>query len=453
MPLIEDTPSTPPVEAPLAPKIAKPQYRGVTVDTRYIPNTALATYVEGSSWTVNYYSQVVDQDSSLSGQNVGQLAPYQQYRLINGMELKVTAPLTSVQDPQTRVIITTGAANVYPFLIPNEGDMFLADMGDGREGVFEITSTERRSIFKEAVFAIEYQFIDYSTIERRSDLTIKTIQRLQFVRDFMNYGQNPLLEEEDFTILRDLKARYTEITSRYFKSFMSNEFKTLMIPGQEFYAYDHFLVTAVMANFTTYDSPEIRYVRKLNADGDDNMNCTTIWNALRERDIKLLKHCIFESGLVSARTFERNPMFEGIYHSGINYVVYPKDPELSVDYQTKYREKPLSDVVLIDSLPHLYTLADLLGDTEFEGLTIPGSPPIHPVLIDDYYIFSEAFYTNAETGQSLIEICVRDYLNKRAINNRILLALCNTMHAWGGLERFYYTPILLILIKASIRAI
>lgn len=452
MPIVSSPSDGTPPEQPNPPHIAAPQYRGVTVDTRYIPNTALMTHVEGSSWTVNYYSQVLDTDSALAGQNVARNAIYQQYKLIKGFELKVTGPLTTSQDPASKSMSVTGSANVYPFVIPNEGDMFLADIGDGREGIFRVTSSERRAIYKETAHFIEYQLIDYSTDVRRGDLNSKVIQTLQFVRDFLQYGQNPLLEEEDYANIRKLRGHYEDMAHRYFKSFLSNEYKTLLLPGQADTIYDHFLTTAVLAFFTSYDDPAIRQVRKLNVDGDDVMKCTTLWDALRSQDIKLLKHCNRQAGLVSARTFERNPLMEGIYHSGIRYVVYPRDPELSVDYTITPRVKLLEDQKLTDSPSQVRRLADLLSDRRFNGLTRPDAPPIHRVAEDDYYVLSKAFYDDEPT-QSLLEITVRQFLERKALDNKALLTLCEAYHSWGGLERFYYVPIILILIKSSIRSI
>lgn len=453
MPIVNSTPTAPSVEQPNTVRIAAPQYKGVTVDSRYIPSSALLTHVEGSSWTVNYYSQVLNDDSALAGQNVTRNAIYQQYRLVKGMELKVTAPLNTSQDDASKVMTVTGTATIYPFILPNEGDMFLADIGDGREGLFRVTVTERKAIFKDTCHVIEYQLVDYSTPERRADLDSKVIQTLQFVSDFLQYGQNPLLQEEEYENIRKLQSLYKDIADRYFKSFLSNEFKTLLVPGQPLPTYDHFLTTAVTSYFTTYDTPEIRYVRKLNCDGDDNMKSVNIWTVLATRDVKLLKHCSRFAGLVHARAFERNPVMEGIYHSGISYVVYPKDPELSVDYQRELRPKLLLENNLQNSIAQVKRLEDLLGDKVFEGLTKPELPPIHPVLMDEYYVLSKAFYDNAPCGQSILELCVRDYLTGKAPNNRALVELCDLHHGWGGLERFYYTAILLVLIKSSIRSI
>lgn len=449
MPLVNPTNSAPPAEAPSAPRITAPAYKGVTVDTRYVPTSNILAYMEGSSWTVNYYSQVLAGDSALMGQNVNLDPAFQQYRLIKGMVLKVTSPLSSSQEAEGGGMVVTGSAVVFPFLIPNVGDMFLADTGDGREGVFQVTHSERRTILKDTAHTIEYQLIAFSAPERINDLASKTIQTLQYVADFLNHGQNPLLYEADYAAAVELVEAYRSIAKRYFKSFTSNEYKTLLVPGQQRSVYDHFLTKAVTSFFTTFDAPELRQVRKMNLDDDATMRATTIWDALAERDASLLKYACRTTGLISAFSFERNPMLEGIYHSGLEYVVYPKDAEVNIDYARTPISKPLSIFTLDNAA------SPLAGDELPDPGTLPygAAPLINPAQVDDYYVFSQAFYENADTGQSKLEKAVRDYLVGNALDNKLLLALCRSYHTWAALERFYYVPVLLMLIKASIRSL
>ena len=90
-------------------------------------------------------------------------------------------------------MVVTGAANVYPMLIPSVGDMFVATIADGRSAVFKVTNTERKSLFKDTAHVIEYVLVDYLTDERKSDFKSKVIKTVKFVRDFLVNGQNPLL--------------------------------------------------------------------------------------------------------------------------------------------------------------------------------------------------------------------------------------------------------------------
>lgn len=453
MPLIESKPGTHPVQKPTPIRITDPEYRGVTVDTRYIPTSALLTAIEGSSWKVNYYSQVIDSDNDLNGQLVNREAILQQYKLVIGFELKVTTPLTQIQNSETKEFQVNGAANVYPFLVPNVGDMFLADVGDGREGIFRVTSSERRSFFKDTSHYIEYELIDYSTETRRQDLQSKTIKTLYYLRDFLYYGQNPLVEEEDYHLIQELGERYITITKTYFNRFFSNEFQSMMLPGQILPMYDHYLVKAIKANFNTDEAVEVQYIRAMNVADDDAFKAYTIWDAILLRDKDILLHIAEKAGVVSCKSFTREPLMESIYHSGFQYVVYPIDAEVSVDYDV-VRPKRIASTGMITDVPGRdRRMSDLVNESLLDGLPYTGAPLINQITKDDYYVFSEAFYTRAERGQSKLELAVRDHINGQYVDRRLLKAFCDTYHAWGGLERFYFTPILLMLMKGHIRSV
>jgi hypothetical protein len=456
MPVFDEVPNSPiatPVPATI--QISKPAYRGVVVDTTLIPQQSLLTNIEGMSWTVDYFSQVIDEDNALTGQSVDKEGIYQQYRRIQNLEIKVSQDLKSTQDNSQKTQAVTGNATMYPFVVPNEGDMFVVTLLDGRAGICQITHSEERSIYKDTCYYIEYILVDEATKERMSDLVSKTVQNLYFLRDFLIHGQNPLIQEEDWHDLNELSDRYRDLVTMYFKMFSSNEYKTLVLPGQPEPTYDHFVMKAVMKFFTTWDTYLIRQNRILNCDDDDVMKSITIWDALVNRDDHLMKFVNKRAGLVPACLFTRNAMLEGIHYSGIRRVVYPIDPELTVDFAALPAVKSADGTIALSPVQSRKgTLKDLLDPSQEQGLQVYGNAPlINPVLCDDYYVFSEAFYNNYPDGQSKLELCVRDFLQGKAINRKLLLQFCDTYHAWGGLERFYYLPVVLVLINAATRAV
>ena len=93
MPIVNETNDAPPVQAPAPIRISAPPHQSAVVDTRYTPLQSLITYMEGSIWTVDYFSQVVNNDDQLQGQNLELPASLQQYKVIRGLQLKVTSPL------------------------------------------------------------------------------------------------------------------------------------------------------------------------------------------------------------------------------------------------------------------------------------------------------------------------------------------------------------------------
>lgn len=481
MPIVAPNDDAPPKPKPSVAQIAKPEYKGVTVDTKMEPVAQLLTHVEGSSWTVNYYSQVLDLDSSTQGQGMGTSPVHQQYRLIREMELKVTSPLTTSQNSETNNLSVTGAATVYPFVIPNVGDMFLADVGSGREGLFEITDVSRMSVFKQAVHTIEYRMVDYSTDERRADLGKKVVQTFQYDKDFIRHGQNPLIFEEEYTFVEYLRRNYRSIADRYFNTFFSKELGTLILPGQSTSTYDHYLTKAVTSFFSSWDSRAISNIRVLNTDDDYALQATSIWNVLATRDRMLMQDAFLKVGKVYAVEFTKDPMLEGVHWSGVDQLIYPTDPTLTVDYKQTKPPKMVNGSV-IDRAPVRLSVSSLIASppppvqsevtdaidgydlTAPDGtpvapvvspLTITLPPIIHPAMKDDYYVFSKAFYENNRviTEQSQLELMVHDYIDGKALSYKRLQGFCEDMKNWSTLERFYYTPVVLILIKAAIRSI
>ena len=209
MPIMNSKPSAPQPTKPSPNEAIPAPYKGVTVDSRYTPLSSLITHVEGSSWVVKYFSQVLDIDSEVSPQQLTKEAVYQQYTAINQLEMRVNNELSYSQDDASKAATVTGSATLYPCVIPNTGDMFLADIGDGREGIFTVTRTERKSLLKETCYQIEYVLVAYSTdTERMRDLEQKTIKTLQFVKEFLLFGQNPVVVDSEYATVRELKTSY-----------------------------------------------------------------------------------------------------------------------------------------------------------------------------------------------------------------------------------------------------
>jgi len=430
-------------------KIVAPTVNTNVVDTRYESSQNLNVNIEGRAWTVPYYySQVLSRDSELAAQQQNMPGPLQQYRLIKGMELRVTDPLTHSQDAEQKSMELSGGANVYPCLIPNEGDMFVADIGDGRLAVFQVTSSERKSIYKEAVHAITYISVDFATEQRLGDLNKKTVQTLHFIRDFLNYGQNPMVTTEMYDAVNVLTKFYRNSLAEYIARYMSREYMVLAIPGQSVPIYDHF-VSKLFAKFTTVrDSYLSSHLRVLNCECSLRMEQQTLLDALYERDIYRLDYGVQRVGLANTNTFSRVAKLDGVYFSGVQAVVFPLTA-MEQGWDTGKDFGSLSDNVLADT-NDFYTDTVLVPNTEGGESTIP---LIKPVLDDDYYILSEAFYLKDRTQMSILEAQVMDYLEGSQPSFDMLVKLAQSSHKWGRMEKFYYLPILLILIKHLVRTI
>lgn len=451
MPIVNKKPSAPSDIKPIIPRIEPEENKSVVVDTKYTPRSSLLKYVEGAPWDVDYFSQVHNKDNATYSQDPGQLALYQQYKRIEHLQLRVESPLTSQQDQDTKGFVVKGAALLPLSVIPNEGDMFVADVGDGREGVFQIDNSEKRSIFKEAVYYIEYTMLYYSDSEkeRYNDLLNKVVQNLHYVKEFAQYGQNALVTTERLNTYKEIGYHYKRLKAQYFQWFYSKEFATLILPGQIEPTYDSYVVKAIQSLYLTNDVYEFRAMRALNIEDDLYLKRPTIWDALLQRDEIILETCEQQVGLASVLEFQNDPMMETIRYSGLNYIVYPKILNDAVDQSWSISKKPIG-VSTLTSVSTLYGNLDQI--TQDETYTYLGKqiPIVTPVTQDDYYVFSQAFYEDKE-DKSLIEILARSYIEKKANDPVLVLKLLNSCWRWGGLERFYYIPVLMILASNIIK--
>ncbi len=450
MPIISRKPTAPPDIKPTVPAIVSPQASSVVVDTQSQPRSTLVAYVEGAIYTVDYYSQVLTENSGLYAHDPSRSALNQPFKKISRLEIRLTQPLSSQQNEQDKTFVVRGAGHITHGVIPNEGDMFAADVGDGREGIFQVNSSEMRSIFKDSVYHVEFQLLFFSKNDqaRRDDLENKVAARYHYIRDFARWGQNPIVSDGRYKSLQDLQVLYSQMIEHYFDWFYSRDRGTFLVPGQQGSVYDPNVVATMHAIIPVRDFPKIQSVRQWSIDDDNLVRQPNLFTALLKRDEKLLIIANRKMGTVDVGAFTNYAPMRSLRYSGMDRIVYPIKQNASADGTRNGMDRTATVEPLLP-VPSLY------GNVE--EMIRPPAPPfavqipeIHPVLIDDNYVLSLAFYTS--TAQvSLLEKLTRDYLQGEGINPEHLHYLASNYFAWGGLERFYYIPILIILTQSLLR--
>jgi hypothetical protein len=468
-------------------KIVSSNYQDVAVDLKKTPLASLASHLAGSSWTVEYYSQIIDTDTPLTAQSPTLSGVYQGYARIKGLELKVDKPLNkSQQEDTTKMMQLDGGAFLYiqnNQLIPNEGDVFIADAGVEAPLVFRVTQTEKLSIYKEAAYHIDYAAVS-TEAEYPDDLDAKTIKELVFMQDQGVYGLGSIIETETADAIGQLQLVYQRLLQQYFPNVFDPEYQTLVIPLQtsgnapNCAVYDPFLTKFVTEMFTLEDSAYLPRIKVLNVGDDKACRQDNFWTALKQQDASFLKTGFTRSTLVYSGEFTAGGWNNGIRVTGIDVVVYPADPKIGVfglrdwDIKTPTSEllrspfnipswDPLYDVslsgaicvpqtpvTLTDSANAVNTMYPPTALGASLGNTDTAAPvAIKPVLIDDYYVLSADFYSQANT-MSLLESAVWQYLNGTKLDALQLVKTADLVYNWGVLEQFYYTPILLVLMRA-----
>lgn len=451
MPIAQRKNDAPALAAPAVPRIESPKAHSSVVDTRYKPLGSLVTFVQGRRYTVDYYSQVRGRDDTVQGQDPAQAAVFQQYRKISALEIRVTSPISSSQDQESKEFTINGEAIVHSHVIPEEGDMFAADAGDGREAVFQIKVSERLSIYKDSAYRIDFTLVYFSEMrpQERTDLENKVVERLHYLRDFMRVGQNPIITTEEFHILDELGGRKQQMIQTWYSQFFSKEFGTMLVPSQAFSTYDPFVVKAMRAMTTTDDHYNAQWMRILNVEDDDILKQTQLWDVITQRDIDLLPEANKKMGLVSTRAFSTDAMQEGIRYSGIERIVYPYWRNAPIDIAFNLRtQQAMDSITQVSSTVGTVEVPPLNDTITLGGVAMP---LIKPVMADPYYVLSASFYEEGIGGKSVLEKLVEDALQREAVNPAWVLELAKSHKRWGGLEKFYYIPLMVFLIRVVLK--
>lgn len=325
---------TPPI------KTQPEKFRGSTHDFKFESVASITTHIAGRQLFVDYYQQVKGEHNINQGLAPGELAIHQQYKLIKNMEIRVSSPFTTNQNDSNMEMEVTAEASLYACgVIPDRGDMLVFSTGDGMYCVCEITRSQRMEIFKETTYKISYQL--KSMLDQLSfrNLNLKVVETYVFDRNFLTNGRNPVIQEDDFAILRNIEQFIQEAGRLYYAQFFSHEFMTLVVPSQGTPVYDPFLMRFIQYIFDTDSAPENRYTRQFNIDGDIHFSTKTIWDVLIEQDKNLLPFISTKYYLASARSFARDPQFCSLYHSGMKRIVYPGDPRSRYTHMTTVPQK------------------------------------------------------------------------------------------------------------------
>ena len=188
---------TPP-QATQEPFVSEQPFTPVQVDSKFQSMRDTLAYVEGSSWILpKYYHILTTKDQDLTAIQTNLDPVFQQYQLINNLELKVTDPLSPSQDTESGEHKLQGSGTMFPGFKPHRGDMFLADIGDGRSAYFEIYDVEQKNVMIDSAYAISYRVYDYATQELSKKFDDKVAKETYFVKEFLKNRQNPLIVAED----------------------------------------------------------------------------------------------------------------------------------------------------------------------------------------------------------------------------------------------------------------
>lgn len=388
---------------------------------------------------------------------------YQQYQKISNLELRVTSPLQRSQSQDSAIFDVTGTASVYGSIIPIPGDVFIAKVDNGRQALFLVNTVDKATYMASSNYTMTYKLLEYTDPSVLGLLDAKVIQNFEFVKSLLAQGQSPLMTSSQYSLYSGLQGLFTNLVSMYFRDFFSVQRQTLMVPDQTWETYDAWLTNAVVDMINVDDNLRLPRVRQPTVKGDEAMNNVTVWDSLLKADPSYMITGIQKAGIVWVQQFRNWINLGGISYTGVQAVVYPIDLRTDVDAGFEFIDPPQLENYVNDgtmrytsleralreiSLPIFNATCQLLG-----GIGNPGQalPLIVPVTTDTYYVFTAGFYgVQGTLPASVLEVQALNAINGRAVDLSILTMLAKSAFSWPNLERYYYIPVLLCLIKIAL---
>ena len=321
------------VPKPVPVQEREPEYKHNIIRTENVDLTAIISHVEGSSWMVDYYSQMVTIDGEVTPYDINQSTLNQQYHLIQNLELKLQDQNTDTE-AETNKIGISGTAVIYAGIIPNQGDVIVADIGGALAGRFTVINVSKKMYLKDAVYEIEYELVEYlNTKEKEDHLNSFVVKHSIFNRDMMTYGSSPVLLKSDYEDLTNAEDVCAELIDDFLKEFFSNELSTLEVPGYGIKkTYDPYVVEAFREVVNIDEHPLMRRLCTLNVNEIKEAYSFSLWPVLIDPSVNKIRNIWKKAGPVSYDRFHLNHGFNSFRYSGFAQCISPVEDLQNVDY-------------------------------------------------------------------------------------------------------------------------
>jgi len=392
----------------------------------------ITQYIAGEEWTVDYYLQLIAKDMEIGRFDPNSSDVSKQYLHMKDLILYVDTAL--VQNEANEL---TGSALINAGVIPNAGDVIVATLLGKRKALIGVTKVEKRTYNLNNIFYIEYKldlFLDNNDGVLNA-LNNKVVKTYYFDKDFLVTNGSPILLEEDFKNKRKIIVSIKDIINNYFELMYNSRRAILSIPGQDYVILDTILQEFIFKIINSTDSIYISKIAR-NVIPDDAMRQHTVLDAFIHRDFDILRSCNRKIKYVNVYSFENNIRLRNIAYLGIEYVAYPDVPDLNISNT-------------ITAMSSTYTLKDVVNPYRVnKGLVDNLMPDIDKV--DNYYIFTEAFYNDDRANMTKFETIAMQYIIREHISNDSIVELIDDYKYWDRVQQYYFIPILILILRDTI---
>lgn len=399
--------------------------RTTVVDLERIPKRHLLQYTSGSPWPVDYYHRLsgINDPKAFFDPSVDNAT--QQFEEIKGQILRVGSALSWNQDSKSKEFTITGEATLANSIIPTEGDIFIADIGDARRGIFAVNSTQRNAYNKIATYQITYTMLYETTPETDRALQAAIKRTFFYVADRAWVSEDTLLTQDEYNTFLSVRGELEYLENMYVRMFYDQEIGSLRLPVTARKNYDVFL-TQFVRDIGLNRTPDELTIYPHTPYRHDDM--FTVWKALIWHNASMLPQCHKDGKWFQVQTFRTYQVPNTVGWSRVQSTVF---------FEGHLRLKNIPD-----NVPDFDAVEDRRSD--FTGTVLKDLPLfVKPSLAP--YVFSEAFYGGSYA--SVLEYAIQLYLKKDKLRADIPLKLAEECKRLPLTAQFYFAPVVYLLLK------
>lgn len=247
-------------------------------------NKMLVGFIKGKRINVTYY-RLLRQGGSNLRNNIADYSATRdalntEYQKIINLEITLVKGFEFTANNSSVSASISGQAMFYPNMNPNIGDIFVTGTGDGRIGIFRISSITPMSWRTDRIYTVNFilnSFADPSDITAlEGSVTITSV----FSKENYLGGTAALLSEQTYIQLLQIKETRSNLCRYYHQKFFDTDACTFIRPDG---LYDPWVVM-FMANKITMNDVNVRAKNLLGNSGHAQKAYNqTIWARLNDR--------------------------------------------------------------------------------------------------------------------------------------------------------------------------
>lgn len=394
------------------PKPAREDYATITSSNRDCKIKRITGITDAAPWVVEYYKQHLDQDDATHHADPSLSGCYQQYCLISKYTLLMLTPLTMDSD---------GTALMNSDLIPNVGDVVI-DKGSSPWLFVRVIEVETvKTVTETPSYKVTLREFGYTD---EDDVNYIDLQEKLYCESGTDNNGN-IVPKDSLELNKRLSKHYCTVASIYMETFINTDTELLTYIEGKTSIYDHHLADFVQRTIENRYMYHHQGFRLLHVHETEPM--MTIYNELLNLDVRIASKVHEKVNILDKTSISKDLTVQGLKLAPVSHLAVAMDV--------------LEDGVGIP----LSTLFSEMKDYELTD----GKADIAPVNVDESYVFTDGYYAGGD-GLTLLEDTVYGYLHGDAPTPTSLFKLYEGYKEWTPLDRFYLTPILLLLTKIVI---